>query len=233
LNFLSHYILDRDKSAEHTIGIALPDVYKHFTKEYNLHFLNSKAEDFNTQKQQDLIKGIHRHIEVDGIFHECEIFKMHTKLLEDSVFIGLESKNIKRQFFIAHILYEIILDHYICMIHPDIIDEYYDKIKSYSENTIHEIYQIIDPISEVPKLIQAQFEGFYNAQYIHYYKEERNIMVAIQKICRKIAPLDFNPAEEEVFMTNLRKYKADQWGKLGEVFEFILNINNDSISLQS
>jgi hypothetical protein len=223
LNFLSHYILDRDKSAEHTIGIALPDVFKHFTKEYNLHFLHSKTEDFNTLKQQDLIKGIHRHIEVDGIFHESEMFKFHTKLLEDTVFVGLESKNIKRQFFIAHIMYEIILDHYICTTHPDIIDEYYDKIKSYSENTLLEVYQIIDHTSKVPQLIQTQFEVFYKAQYIHYYKEERNIMVAIQKICSKIIPLDFNPVEEEIFMTNLRKYKSDQWGKLGEVFEFISN----------
>jgi len=204
MNFLSHFYFDRDEENPYRImGIVLPDLLKHANKEWNLRPEKNEHLFLHDDSQRGLLEGWKRHLEVDRYFHSSEFFRRHTSILRLQIVPHLLHSNV-RPSFVAHIALELMLDSLLLTELNLNSSRVYTQLTNADEDMLDNfllLYNIPEPSTFFNFL-----EGFIRSKYLESYREPKDIMYAIGKICQRIWPQPFTDEEKFRIATILTAY---------------------------
>ncbi|MGV3704242.1 MAG: hypothetical protein ACO1NU_02590 [Arcticibacter sp.] len=194
MNFLSHFYFDRDEDNPYRImGIVLPDLLKNASKEWNIRPEKNEELFLQDESLLNLLQGWKRHLEVDRYFHSSEFFSRHTSILRLQIVPHLLESDV-RPSFVAHIALELMLDSLLLTELNLDSSRFYGKLQSTDEKTL-DTFLLLNNIPE--SYIFFNFlEGFIRSKYLESYRQPKDIMFAIGKICQRIWPRPFTDEEK-------------------------------------
>lgn len=183
MNFLAHYYYDRKEDPHYNLGLILPDLYRNFVK-------GGRIKESELQAFPDahpIAQGSQKHFESDRKFHESEVFGKGEKNILKQL-RHFKGNAFDRDYFIAHILYELMLDHALLRIHPYLATELY---ADFDELQMAQLSAFVEPFGKhrVETFLNG-FEQFKRLRYLELYQREETVVFSLGKICTKmnIAP---------------------------------------------
>ncbi len=209
MNFLSHYYRVQDEALYYKFGTMLPDLYHNFSFFYNKHIAEISPRSHVLKEDQDLHYGILNHYNDDKIFHQLPIFK---NFIFNSITYFEQNevlKSIKRKNFVAHIFFEILLDHLCIEAHPHILKNFYNDMKDFDKKIIFNFLEKSIPSSETNVLFLRNFDNFLDIKYMNFYAEESNLLKALHAITGKIGQWELNSETKEQLMIFIQKSKKE------------------------
>ncbi|MEO1451190.1 MAG: hypothetical protein AAFV07_16790, partial [Bacteroidota bacterium] len=150
MNFIAHYFLDRNlDDSLFFAGVSTPDLVSIFDRNIRLKAKRMPLimENEATQEELSFYNGVMRHFEVDRIFHTSEFFKSEVKLLCDAFTYHLGEKVVKRDYFVAHILFELTLDKVLIQQNAFLIDDFYAHLES---RPLEELVRLTEWVTHTP-----------------------------------------------------------------------------------
>lgn len=187
MNFLAHYYYDRiENNPSHTLGLLLPDLVRNFGKPiHQLPAINT----FHTAEEKSIAQGFSQHIKTDKLFHQHEGFvwfnKQITQLLRNS------KTEFKRDWFLAHVFTELMLDRVILLRHPNLAQNLYAELVCVEFETINSFFDKLHYTDHNSFILG--FNRFNEAAYLKSYIHPESVAFAMGKIAQK---MDINISEE-------------------------------------
>ncbi|MCD8740312.1 hypothetical protein LT679_06825 [Mucilaginibacter roseus] len=216
MNFLSHYYYERDnRNCYFVLGTVLPDLLKNADKSIVLHPEKLDHPDSNISS---LIAGWKKHLEVDRYFHSSEFFLEHSHALKLELAPIVEGTAVK-PFFLGHIAIELILDNLLITTGEVNPDDFYDHLDSCADDTIASFLTFSG--MENTDVFLRFFDMFKRDRYLHTYAETHQIAYALKRICMRVWPTPFTPAQEADIDRVLTTYRQKIINKYMTVFDTV------------
>lgn len=216
MNFLSHFYFDRyTNDCYMTLGTVLPDLLKNADKTIILHpdKMNHSDPAVNA-----IIKGWHKHLEVDRHFHSSDFFTKHSREVKKRLLPAITGSPVKA-FFLGHVALELILDNLLLTTQQITVDDFYDQLEGCQ----------IEPVARFLSLARLQddtrFFKFYldfkKSRYLSSYFETKEIAYALKRICMRIWKDPFTPKQEADISLILTDYRATLLDTFMSIFKEI------------
>lgn len=179
MNFLSHYYFDRIKgNSYYNLGLLLPDLLRNFGSA--LHHLQDDKISFS--EGNFLASGFHQHIATDKIFHTTKGFVSLNKHLTER--LRKSEADFNRDWFLAHILTELLLDRAILFKNPAIARQLYAELEGVDYALLKKFFSEINyPAADS---FLYGFDRFMKVRYLQSYTEPESIAYAMGRIAQKM-----------------------------------------------
>ncbi len=128
MNYLTHFYFNTLRpeyssvSPDFHFGVALPDILSVYDR--SLRFHAGPSDNFPA----DMWMGIQNHLQMDAFFHKSEFFKVSYEQIRQHLAVSIPAHLDIRPFFLAHVLVEILLDHYILNREPELARKFYTQL---------------------------------------------------------------------------------------------------------
>ncbi len=218
MNFIAHYYLDHgNPESFFALGAATPDLLSIYNPTHRIK--RNHLPDFNLINNPEYIffyKGLIRHFEADALFHSSKFFSDETHFLSAAFSKQLPDLVIPRKFFLAHILFELILDRVIIKDHPKIIMDYYHH---YDNTSMRELKLATEFMAghSLPN-----YEHFLNKfkenRYLLHYLEWDHIGFVTMRIMKRVGILEAKFLANPRFFEFLATYENRLLGLYPQVF---------------
>ncbi|EOR93107.1 hypothetical protein ADIARSV_3728 [Arcticibacter svalbardensis MN12-7] len=194
MNFLSHYYFDRFEDNPYRImGMVLPDLIKNANKNWNPRPEKKEYLFVHDSLQILIMEGWKRHLQVDRSFHSSAFFRHHTHILRLKIAPYLESSAV-RPSFVAHIALELMLDNLLLTeLHMDSA-QFYHYLKMTDRKVISD-FLLLNDIPDSTIFFKF-LDEFIKSKYLESYRNPKDIMYAIGKICLRVWPDPFNEEQK-------------------------------------
>ncbi|MFT5511641.1 MAG: hypothetical protein ACI8SE_000034 [Bacteroidia bacterium] len=195
VNFLSHYYFDSKPERPYfNMGLIFPDIVRNFVRGSKLDFtIQIKDAPF----EHDLLKGCIQHVQSDKTFHAWSGFinamDYVTKQIRQS------PDDLEKDWFIAHILVELAMDHYLLTHNPYLAKNLYNDFETVDSVHVHSFLARHD-FSKFD-LFQMGFDRFMKVRYLESYTEPDNIVYALGRICTKMKLPPFSEVQKQLLKT--------------------------------
>lgn len=187
MNFLSHYYLDKElDDSWFFVGVSTPDLVSVFDREVRLkpRLMPLVMENEASAARLSFYNGVLRHFEVDRMFHSSDFFQRETREIMDRLKAVFQAGEVERSFFVAHILFELLLDK--CLIHHDstLLPSFYRHIGSPG---IGSIVRETQWISKHPLPHYHDFlDRFLFRKYLYQYQELSHVLQVLRSILKGV-----------------------------------------------
>lgn len=194
MNYLTHFyhnyfLLNHTAdSAGYYWGIVIPDLVKvyHHQIRFPLRTITQQAE---AHSKFSLWDGIRNHLLADQSFHQASFFTDLQKRYA-SVIYQLRRKHSEaltktQERLFIHIGIELLFDHHLITLHPDLAEKFYQTLDRISPQAI--IHQWQPDLSSSDGLIQ-HFQNFLDARYLSFYNDLHAIARTLQYKMRRFPP---------------------------------------------
>lgn len=183
MNFLAHYYFDRSKDPHYNLGLILPDLYRNFVRGGRI----KESDLMSFSHQHPIAGGSRKHFESDRKFHRCDVFVRGERNILEQL-RKFEGTPFDRDYFLAHILYELMLDHALLRIHEDLATALYADFDILEYELVRDF---VRPFGA--HRVDTFFSGlnqFRGIRYLEQYHSEETVVFSLGKICNKmnIAP---------------------------------------------
>ena len=186
MNFIAHYYLEREHRRDWVVvGVSTPDLVSIYDRKARIK-LNGLPADHEVldPRKKDLLIGVRSHIEADKSFHSAPYFFEETTLLSGMLKEVIHPVEIKRTFFIAHILFELIIDKILVQKYPELLTEYYEHMEN----------PLIEEIDAFTGWLLKQdlpgygtfFDRFVKRRYLEDYTEWKNIIYVLKRVMGRV-----------------------------------------------
>jgi hypothetical protein len=207
LNFLSHYFASSEYSENVRIATLLPDIFPKFSYLHNVYFKHYDTSKLNAL-ELEFWRGIEVHYADDARFHSMASFQQFTKVIDDELKNDVVLAGIKRKFLIGHILYELLIDHWVISKQPEITTKIYQQFEALPPDSIQNfLTKIIADSKKIELLLQA-FERFQERRFLAFYADETNLVKALHRVTGKISAWEYNENTEKSFINVIRETKT-------------------------
>ena len=198
MNFLAHYYFDRiDGDSYHNLGLILPDLVRNFVKGTKFKY-KAVPEGVNAQS---LLNGCLTHIKSDKIFHEWEGFLESMDRIIDE--IRKAELGLRKDWFIAHIFSELILDHALLSKYPNLANELY---RDYDKVEVDPLKEFLDSQNfNRFDLFMEGYRRFMEKKYLTSYKNEESVLYALGRICTKMRLPAFTGEQIQLFQRIMKE----------------------------
>lgn len=216
MNYLSHFYFDRvEDNKYYNLGLILPDLARsHISK---IRINPYRNIEFTTHEISSINKGCNKHFESDRKFHNWMTFVDLTNRATD-IIRDNGDKEINRDYFITHILVEVLLDKILLDKEPTLADQFYDMVNDVEMDWILK-YMRYSGLQD-DELWKGQHRRFMKAGFLHNYTSIENVVNSVEQVSIK---------------TGLSELNDDQKGLLIEICETIepeLARSLDALELQ-
>ncbi len=163
--------------------------------------------------------------------HSSKIFKMKTIIVTGGAgYIGSHTliellektdlKVLKRKFLISHVLYELILDHWILNQDPAIVSQIYQILENLPSNAIENfIRKVIHDKTKIQPLLES-YQRFVERRFLNFYSQEENLVKALHRVSGKISQWEYNDLTEKSFISIIKQVKKEI--EYEEVFSHVI-----------
>ncbi len=180
MNYLAHYYFDhRKKDPYFNLGLIFPDIIRNIVKGTKL---NLNMDGALPNNEASLLKGCIQHVQSDKIFHAWEGFLHAMEYVTQR--IRESEHDIKRDWFVAHILVELIMDHHLILKHPNLASNLYTDLELVDTETLV-AFLARHEFSNFDRFREG-FDRFLKFRYLETYRESDNIVYAMGQISTKM-----------------------------------------------
>jgi hypothetical protein len=155
----------------------MPDMVRNFLKGRKLEPTDQPA---HTDEQEWLRIGSNKHFERDKRFHGSHFFKTNTHLVTQKLRPVFQSANIKRDWFAAHLLTEMMIDRVLIAEIPLLAEQFYKDTESASHVSIAD-FLIHRNIDETEQFLQ-RLNRFNQAKYLLQYQHNKALVYSLNRI---------------------------------------------------
>jgi len=204
VNYLSHYYIDRhNPDPEFVLGLMMPDLIRGFDPEKKLKYVNIKKVEVS-KDFMDVHSGVMKHHLVDAYFHNSDYFKNNCKLIEKVIKRYPIAAANRYQHFLSHILLEMLIDRYLIIDHPAIVNEFYSIIEKADNEKINEYFEFIG-LSEISKPFTSFLRKFVELRFLANYTDNNLFIKALIGVYKKVGlSLNLNHNELNNILLDLK-----------------------------
>lgn len=196
MNYLSHYYFDRDEDNKYyNIGLVLPDLARHHISKLRIN--PYKNIEFTTEEIGSINRGCNRHFESDRKFHNWAVF---VNLSQQAIDLIRESgeKDLDRDYFISHILIEMMLDKILLDQNPGLADEFYEMIKKVEMDWILKYLRYSGLQDD--ELFKGQHRRFMKAAFLKNYTSIENVVEMVGQVAVRTGLEPFTEEQKELLV---------------------------------
>ena len=208
MNYISHYYCLKDKNPYSILGVLLPDILDRFSYLHNKYFSVYNAELLNKEGAQ-LWMGIKQHYADDQFFHSMSFFKYGMASIEGEMRKSILLKELKRQYLISHVLYELILDHIIIERQPHIVADIYANLAEVDTLELKIFLENIIGKNEKIDLLLYSNSQFLSRKFLNFYSLESNLVKSLHIVSGKISQWEFEENIVQEFVEIIIKIKKE------------------------
>lgn len=213
LNFLSHYLLDASLSPWFNLGLALPDLTGVAERGFRPAWPPESEKDIN---ESELAAGWRAHVAADAVFHNSDAFLHYTKEIRKRLKLSGMNSDGRKLFFMAHVLFEIMLDRQIVIHRPETAVDFYldlEKIEVRKMCTIlrREGLQDAEKLSDI-------FTHFVQAQWLYQYADADGVFRSMNRMLIRGGQKPMTPAESAGFFEVVDWCDGALWPSLDTMF---------------
>ena len=196
MNYLSHYYFDRDEDNKYfNLGLILPDLARaHIAK---LRINPYKNITFTTKEIASMNDGCNKHFASDRKFHNwmtfVELTNKSTDMIRES-----GDKDINRDYFITHIMVEILLDKILLDKNPSLADDFYAMIDSVEMDWILKFMRYAGLQDD--ELWKGQHRRFMKAAFLKSYTSVENVIAAVEGVCANLGMIELNDDQRNLLI---------------------------------
>ena len=196
MNYLSHYFFDRDEDNKYfNIGLILPDLARsHIAK---LRINPYKNITFTTKEIASMNDGCNKHFASDRKFHNWMTFVDLTNKATDMIRESGD-KDINRDYFITHIMVEILLDKILLDQNPTLADDFYAMIDSVEMDWILKFMRYAGLQDD--ELWKGQHKRFMKAAFLKSYTSVENVVAAVEGVCANLGMIELNDDQRNLLI---------------------------------
>ena len=196
MNYLSHYYFDRDEDNKYfNIGLILPDLARsHIAK---LRINPYKNITFTTKEIASMNDGCNKHFASDRKFHNWMSFVELTNKASDMIRESGD-KDINRDYFITHIMVEILLDKILLDQNPTLADDFYAMIDSVEMDWILKFMRYAGLQDD--ELWKGQHKRFMKAAFLKSYTSVENVVAAVEGVCANLGMIELNDDQRNLLI---------------------------------
>lgn len=196
MNYLSHYYFDRDEDNKYfNIGLILPDLARsHIAK---LRINPYKNITFTTKEIASMNDGCNKHFASDRKFHNWMTFVDLTNKATDMIRESGD-KDINRDYFITHIMVEILLDKILLDQNPTLADDFYAMIDSVEMDWILKFMRYAGLQDD--ELWKGQHKRFMKAAFLKSYTSVENVIAAVEGVCANLGMIELNDDQRNLLI---------------------------------
>ena len=196
MNYLSHYYFDRDEDNKYfNIGLILPDLARsHIAK---LRINPYKNITFTTKEIASMNDGCNKHFASDRKFHNWMSFVELTNKATDMIRESGD-KDINRDYFITHIMVEILLDKILLDQNPTLADDFYAMIDSVVMDWILKFMRYAGLQDD--ELWKGQHKRFMKAAFLKSYTSVENVVAAVEGVCANLGMIELNDDQRNLLI---------------------------------
>lgn len=218
MNFLSHFFLDRKVTHPHFIvGVCTPDLVSLYNREIRikqLPLMSHPSPDYLTFYQ-----GVLRHFETDRIFHNCEFFHTQTAYISQFLKAEFTDKGMKRAFFVAHVLLELMIDKVLIQQDANLVKDFYTHFETLG---IPEIAHLTEAVVSKPTQQYSDFLGrFISHKYLFHYSEYEYIVYVLKRIVRRVNIEEVNYMDSPEFLAFLVSYEQALTPQIAGLYDYL------------
>ena len=196
MNYLSHFYFDRvEDNKYYNIGLILPDLARsHIPK---LRINPYRNIEFTTEEIGSINRGCNKHFESDRKFHNWATF---VRLSQEAIDRIRESgdKDLDRDYFISHILVEIMLDKILLDDNPTLADDFYKMIDSVEMDWILKYLRYSGLQDD--ELFKGNHRRFMKAAFLKQYTSIENAISMLEKVAIRASLDEFTDGQKELLM---------------------------------
>ena len=196
MNYLSHYYFDRDEENKYyNIGLILPDLARHYIPKLRIN--PYKNITFTTKEISSMNDGTNKHFASDRKFHNWMVFVDVTNRATDMIRESGD-KDINRDYFITHIMVEVLLDKILLDKNPTLADDFYNMIDSVEQDWILKFMRYAGLQDD--ELWKGQHRRFMKARFLETYTSIENVVAAVEGVCRKLDMIELNDDQRQLLI---------------------------------
>lgn len=220
MNFISHYFLDKERTdSMFFLGVSTPDLLSGFDRSVRLKpaRLPLLMENEAPQTQIQFYNGILRHFEVDRIFHSSDFFYKETHIISRELLKHFSPNEVKRSFFVSHILFELILDRILISGYTDILFSYY---KHFREADVMMLVNYTEWITRSSlRGYDRHLHQFAERQMLYRYTDWEFLIRVVKEILAKVNIHQANYLDTQRFLAVMDQYEAELTKRYQPAFE--------------
>lgn len=222
MNFISHFYLDRNlDNSLFFVGVSTPDLVSVFDRNVRLkkNRLPLIMENESSEDEISFYNGLLRHFEVDRIFHTSDFFYSETaritKLLQET----FPADELSRTFFVAHVLFELVLDKILIQQDPNLLTSFYSHFDSRSISTF---VQLTEWATHTPMPRYDDFlQKFLKKKYLYNYTDWRHVTYILKRIMQGVGISKVDYLLDERFISMAEAYEEELTGRMPSAFAWL------------
>jgi hypothetical protein len=194
VNYLSHFHFDQSEDNKYyNVGLILPDLARsHISK---LRINPYRNIEFTTYEITSINDGCNKHFASDRKFHNWLVFVDLTTRATDMIRENGD-KEINRDYFITHILVELLLDKILVDKNPSLPDDFYNMIASVEMDWILKYMRYAGLQDD--ELWKGQHRRFMKAGFLRNYTSIENVVNAVEQVGIKTGLSEMNDAQKDL-----------------------------------
>jgi len=212
MNFVAHYYVDNHlDNSLFVVGVSTPDLVPVYNKNFRLRKRKVEAvlARGGSRDFYQFAKGILRHFEADEYFHSAQFFKEENDLLMELIRKYFPGGEVRRSFFVAHILFELVLDRVLVLDDPRVLDNYYRHWRQQDPQLLSRLTgQILENEGEVMEGYPAYIQRFVERKYLYGFSQWEELLYVFKRIMERVGIPDLAYIYEPTFMAMLKEYES-------------------------
>jgi hypothetical protein len=210
MNFISHFYLDRElNNSWFFAGVSTPDLVSVFDRTVRLkeNTLPLPMENEASPEELSFYQGVLRHFEVDKIFHTSPFFYTETKEINRRLHAVFPDGEMKRGFFVSHVLFELLLDKLLIQQDPTLLPDFYRHLTTYP---LQEYVKLTEWVTGVPMPSYEGFLGkFIEKQYLYRYTDWQHVIYILKRIVLGVGIKEVAYLHDPRFLSVMEAYEEE------------------------
>lgn len=222
MNFISHFYLDRKvNDSLFFAGVSTPDLVSVFDR--NIRLKKSRMplimENEASQDEISFYNGVMRHFEADRIFHSSDFFTEETHFIARLIESTFEKPEYERTFFVAHILFELLLDKILIQQDQTLVPEFYRHLETYP---VHELVRLTEWVTHTPMPSYDSFlKKFMSKKYLSNYVDPAHVCYILRRIVQGVGIQHVTYLQSPKFLGMVEEYEEELSGRCYAGFEYL------------
>ncbi len=196
MNYLSHFYFDRDEENKYyNIGLILPDLARSYISKLRIN--PYRNIEFTTHEIASINNGCNKHFASDRKFHNWMVFVDLTTRATDMIRENGD-KDINRDYFITHILVEVLLDKVLVDKNPSLPDDFYAMIESVEQEWVLKYMRYAGLQDD--ELWKGMHRRFMKAAFMRNYTSIENVVNAVEQVAIKTGLVELNQDQRDLLI---------------------------------
>ncbi|MDX2249937.1 MAG: hypothetical protein SF052_24345 [Bacteroidia bacterium] len=222
MNFISHFYLDRKvNNSLFFAGVSTPDLVSVFDR--NVRLKESRMplimENVATEGEISFYNGVMRHFEADRIFHTSTFFLTETHTLSRLIEKTFNEGQYRRAFFVAHVLFELLLDKILIQNDDTLVPEFYNHLQAYP---VEEIVRLTEWVTHTSMPSYDGFlKKFIRKKYLYNYVDPMQVCYILRRIVQGVGISQVSYLHSARFLQMIHQYEESLSGRCYTAFEHL------------